>query len=80
MIRFLARFWSDFWPGFGQENTAYSSTGTKIGHTLTIYVILKPTRKTGYPLTTSDVTKRYLFVNDYIYERERERYTIVQGL
>ena len=49
----------------GAENTVYSSTGTEKGYTLTTIVFLGPTKKTGYPLSTNDIAKRYLFVNDY---------------
>ena len=63
-------FGPDFWPGFGpgfldQKRQCYSSTGTEKGHTLTSIVFLGPTQKTGYPLSTNTITKRYLFVNDY---------------
>ena len=43
----------------------YSSTGTEKGYTLTTIVISGPTRKTGYPLTTNNIVKLYLFVTDY---------------
>ena len=46
----------------GAENTVYS---TEKGYTLTTIVFLGPTKKTGYPLSTNDIAKRYLFVNDY---------------
>ena len=60
--RFLTRFWTRF---FGPEKTVYSSTGTEKGCTLTTIVFLGPTQKTGYSLSTDNIVKRYLFVNDY---------------
>ena len=36
------------------------------GYTLTTSVFSGPTQKTGYPLSTNDIAKHYLFVNDYI--------------
>ena len=50
---------------FGPEKTPYSSTGTEKDYILTSIVFLGPIKKTGYPPSTNDIAKRYLFVNDY---------------
>ena len=70
----MTRFWTRV---FGPENTVYSSTGaentvyiTEKGYTLTTIVFVGPTKKTGYPLSTNDIAKRYLFVNDYKHFKE----------
>ena len=36
------------------------------GYTLTTIDLLGPTQKTGYPLSTNNIAKRYLFVTDYM--------------
>ena len=52
----------------GTENAVYSSTGMEIVYTLTIRVLLGPTLKTGYPLSTTHTVKRYLFETDYVFD------------
>ena len=42
--------------------------GQKKGYTLTTIVFLGPTNKMGYPLSTNNIAKRYIFVNDYTIE------------
>ena len=50
----------------GQKIQCTVLPGQKKGYTLTNIVILGPTKKTGYPLSTDNIAKCYLFVTDYI--------------
>ena len=47
-----------------RQCAVYSSTGREKGYTLTSIVSLGPTKKTGYPLSTTDSAILYLFVHD----------------
>ena len=49
----------------GTENTVYSTTGTEKGYPLTTFLFFRAYQKTGYPLTTNNIAKLYLFVNGY---------------
>ena len=78
LARLLTRFWARLLTrAFGQENTAYSSsgckstgtkhsvysfTGTETGYPLTTTVPVE----TSYPLTTSHTVTRYLFATGYM--------------
>ena len=48
----------------GSENPVCSFTGTEAGYMPSTTVIAGPFQKIGYPLTTNQLVKRYMFVND----------------
>ena len=61
----------------GREHIVYSSTRTEKGYPLTTLVFLRPTRKSGSPLTPTDIAILQPFVDDYkIYFKNCKTYKV----